>query len=179
MSHFELQPHLAGELLELRPLRADDWEALFKVASDPMIWEQHPAQDRYQEEAFKAFFQEALESRGALVVIDRKTQEIIGSSRYFGYDPVNSEVEIGWTFLARDFWGGQYNREMKRLMLEHAFRFLDRVVFLVGPENMRSRRACEKIGAVLIGSRKKTERHGMVRESVVYEIRKPEIVAKG
>src|SRR6266478_7640923 len=88
---FELQPHLVGDLLELRPLQPDDWSCLFAVASDPLIWEQHPASDRYQEEVFREFFREALKSGGALVVIDRKTQEIIGSSRYFGFDPGERE----------------------------------------------------------------------------------------
>src|SRR5205085_10979923 len=108
---FELQPHLVGQLLELRPLGPEDWDALFRVASDPMIWEQHPARNRYEEQVFREFFQEALESRGAFVVIDRTTQGIIGSSRYFGYDAGKSEIEIGWTFLARAHWGGDYNRE--------------------------------------------------------------------
>lgn len=173
MRRFELQPHLVGELLELRPLGPDDWAALFQVAADPLIWEQHPARDRYKEEVFREFFQEALDSGGAFVVIDRKTHTIIGSSRYFGYDAEKSEVEIGWTFLARAYWGGEFNAEMKRLMLDHAFQFVDRVIFLVGPENLRSRRACEKIGAAFAGIRKKTDRHGQVVESVVYELKKP------
>jgi RimJ/RimL family protein N-acetyltransferase len=175
MQTFELQPHLVGNVLELRPLRPEDWEALFLVASDPMIWEQHPAPDRYKEEVFKKFFQEALDSGGAFVAIDRKSQRIIGSSRYFGFEPEKSEIEIGWTFLARSYWGGEYNGEMKRLMLDHAFQFVDSVVFLVGPENFRSRRALEKIGAVLSGRRKKTDPHGKIVESVVYQIKNPKI----
>ena len=113
---FNLQPHLVGELLELRPLLADAWEGLFAAAADPMIWELHPAHDRYKEEVFREYFQEALASGGALVALDRKTQKIIGSSRYFWYGPEPSELEIGWTFLARAYWGGNYNGEMKRLM---------------------------------------------------------------
>jgi RimJ/RimL family protein N-acetyltransferase len=175
MKHFELQPHLVGDVLELRPLRPEDWEGLFGIASDPLIWEQHPARDRYKEEVFKEFFQEALDSGGALVAIDRKTQSIIGSSRYFGYEPENSEIEIGWTFLARSYWGGEYNGEMKRLMLEHAFQFVDTVAFLVGPENFRSRRALEKIGAVISGRRTKTDLRGNLAEQVVYQLKKPAI----
>ena len=171
---FELQPHLAGELLELRPLRPGDWESLFAVASDPLIWEQHPANDRYKEEVFQEFFREALQSGGAFVVIDRKTQKIIGSSRYFGFDPERREIEIGWTFLARRHWGGKYNGELKRLMLDHAFKFVESVVFLIGPTNVRSQKALEKIGGVLIEPRKKTTR-GKTVEQVVYEIKKPTI----
>ena len=167
---FELQPHLVGDLLELRPLKPDDWNSLFAVASDPLIWEQHPASDRYQEELFREFFREALESGGALVVIDRKTQEIIGSSRYFGFDPGEREIEIGWTFLARSYWGGAYNGELKCLMLEHAFRFVESVIFKIGPTNFRSRKALEKIGGVLTERR---ERTNLTAEHVVYRIRKP------
>ena len=150
---FELQPTLKGTLVELRPLRPDDFGRLFAVASDPIIWEQHPESGRYREEPFRVFFSGALESGGALVAHDAADGSIIGSSRYHGYDPDRSEIEIGWSFLARSHWGGRYNREMKRLMLEHAFRFVDTVVFLVGLTNFRSQRAVEKIGGVQAGTR--------------------------
>jgi N-acetyltransferase len=162
---FELQPTLTGALLELRPLRPEDFHDLYAVASDPAIWEQHPTRDRYKEDVFEGFFREALESGGAFVVIDRRTGRTIGSSRYFGYNEERSEIEIGWTFLARSYWGGIYNREMKQLMLRHAFRFVETVVFLVGPQNMRSQRAMEKVGAVRAGV---TRREPGGRESVVF-----------
>ena len=157
---------MKGALLELRPIRPEDFSALFAVASDPLLWEQHPEPDRYTEEVFRGFFRGALESGGGLIVTDASDGQVIGSSRYFGYDEARSEIEIGWSFLARSHWGGRYNREMKALMLRHAFQFVDSVVFLVGPENWRSRRAMEKIGGVLIGSRS----NGVGRESVVYQI---------
>jgi RimJ/RimL family protein N-acetyltransferase len=149
----DLQPHLTGQLLELRPLRWDDFDALYTVARDPLIWEQHPASDRWKPDVFQAFFDEAMASGGALVAVDRATGRVIGSSRYFGYDEGASEVEIGWTFLARSHWGGVYNREMKRLMLDHAFRFVQHVVFLIGPQNLRSQKAIEKLGATRIAPR--------------------------
>src|SRR3989442_10615042 len=150
---FDLQPILKGELLELRPLRAEDFHDLYAAAADPLIWEQHPIKDRYKEEVFKVFFREALESGGGMIAIDSKTGRVIGSSRFHGYDEEKSEIEIGWTFLARSHWGGIYNREMKQLMLRHAFRFVDSVVFLVGAQNFRSQRAIEKIGGVRAGNR--------------------------
>ena len=150
---FELQPSLKGALLELRPLRADDFRDLYAAASDPLIWQQHPVKDRYREEVFRAFFRESLESGGALIAVDNKTGRVIGSSRFHGYDAEKSEIEIGWTFLARSHWGGVFNGEMKQLMLRHAFRFVSSVIFLVGPENLRSQRAVEKIGGVRAGSR--------------------------
>jgi RimJ/RimL family protein N-acetyltransferase len=163
---FDFQPTLLGKLVELRPLRADDFQDLYAVASDPLIWEQHPANDRYQEDVFKDFFRGALESGGALIALDSKDGSVIGTSRFFGYDAGKSEIEIGWTFLARSHWGGAYNGEMKELMLRHAFRFVNSVVFLIGPENVRSRRAVEKIGGVQIGSRV----NQVGRDSVVYQI---------
>jgi RimJ/RimL family protein N-acetyltransferase len=173
--NFELQPHLVGDLLELRPLKPEDWESLFAVASDPQIWEQHPVHDRYREEVFKEFFREALESGGALAVIDRKTQKIIGSSRYFKFEPRKREIEIGWTFLARSYWGGKYNGELKRLMLDHAFKFVESVIFLIGPANIRSQKAVEKIGGVMTERREETNLHGKTVEHVVYQIKKPAI----
>ena len=149
---FELQPTLQGTLVRLRPLRPEDFPALFAVASDPLIWEQHPEPDRYTENVFKKFFQGAMDSGGAFLISDASDDRVIGSSRYFGYDEKKSVIEIGWTFLARSHWGGRYNREMKDLMLRHAFRFVNTVVFLVGPDNIRSRRAVEKIGGVQTGS---------------------------
>jgi len=163
---FDAQPTLRGELLEVRPLTRDDFGALYEAASDPLIWEQHPEPDRYREAVFRRYFDEQLESGGAVVVIQRETGAIVGMSRFHGYDEQRGEVEIGWTFLARSHWGGTYNRELKDLMLAHAFRFVRNVVFLIGPDNIRSQRAIEKIGAVRSGSR--PDAYG--RESFVYRI---------
>jgi RimJ/RimL family protein N-acetyltransferase len=148
---FELQPVLIGELVELRPLREEDFPTLFAVASDPLIWEQHPQRDRCTEPVFRQFFRGGMESGGAFIIVDRKDGRVIGSSRFAEYDETKSEIEIGWTFLARSHWGGRYNGEMKRLMLAHAFRFVRRVIFRVGPLNRRSQRALENIGASYLG----------------------------
>jgi len=172
---FDLQPTLKGKLLELRPLRPDDFRDLFAVASDPLIWEQHPSKDRYQEEVFKIFFREALESAGALLAMDCKDGRVIGSSRFHGYDPKKREIEIGWTFLARSHWGGAFNWEMKQLMLRHAFQFVDSVIFLIGPQNVRSQRAVQKIGGMRVGSR--LDAAG--RDSFVYQIAAAAFVQTG
>ena len=81
-------------------------------------------------------------------------------------DLAMNEIEIGWSFLARPYWGGRYNGEMKRLMLDHAYKFVNRVLFIIGPENIRSRRAVEKIGGRLLGSRPDAQG----RERVVYAL---------
>lgn len=167
---FDLQPTLRGSLLELRPLRPEDWGPLYAVASDPLIWEQHPQRERYKEEVFREFFLVAIASRSAFAVIDLQDGRVIGSSRYHGYDESQSEIEIGWTFLARSHWGGRYNGEMKQLMLQHAFQFVNSVIFLIGPQNFRSQRAIQKIGGVLVGSRVDGD-----RESLVFRIAKPSL----
>jgi RimJ/RimL family protein N-acetyltransferase len=163
---FDLQPVLEGQLVRLRPLLAADFDDLYRVARDPLIWEQHPARERYKEGVFRAFFREALESGGALIATDSKAGQVIGSSRFNGYDQEKSEVEIGWTFLARSHWGGSYNGEMKQLMLRHAFQFVNHVIFVIGEHNIRSQKAVEKIGGVREGAR--IEANG--RENFVYRI---------
>ncbi len=168
---FDFQPTLNGPRVVVRPVATSDWDSMFAAAADPAIWELHPATDRYTEKAFKEYFAGAIDSGSAFAFVDRESGDVIGSSRYHGFDLANSEVEIGWTFLARNYWGGSYNAEIKKLMLEHAFRFVDAVVFWVGETNMRSRRAMEKIGGVL---RDGTYSRDMTGDSshVVYEIRK-------
>jgi RimJ/RimL family protein N-acetyltransferase len=174
MNGVDLQPILKGELIELRPLRPDDWEALFAAASDPKIWEQHPHSNRYQVDVFRKFFEEALASGGALAAVDASTRRIIGSSRFVWLDQERGDLEIGWTFLERAYWGGRYNGEMKRLMLQHAFAFAERVLFVIGSNNTRSRRAVERIGATILED---AERERMLAraslDAVIYEIRKP------
>jgi N-acetyltransferase len=174
---FDLQPRLTGELLELRPLRRADFDALFVAASDPLIWEQHPESDRYKRAVFQKYFDGAIESGGAFAIIERKSRRIIGSSRYCHLDLDAREIEIGWTFLERSFWGGRYNRELKTLMLDHAFRFVDRVVFVVGENNLRSQKALQKIGARFLKKSDSLEPDGSTR--LVFAIDKASYVESG
>jgi RimJ/RimL family protein N-acetyltransferase len=147
---FDLQPVLTGKLIELRPLLQTDFEELYHCASDNLIWELHPQSNRHQKEIFHHFFEDALASHGAFAAFDKLTQEMIGTSRYYRFDNRKKQVMIGYTFLVRSRWGGKYNREMKNLMLDHAFQFVDRVLFEIGVGNFRSRRAIEKLGALLL-----------------------------
>ncbi len=168
----ELQPVLHGPRLKLRPLKPADFDALYAAASDPKIWELHPCSDRHERPVFEAFFTKALESRGALAVERKDTGRIIGTSRYYDSDGKKS-VAIGFTFLTREHWGGDWNRELKFLMLDHAFIYVSRVVFHVGEGNLRSRRAMEKIGARLTGRDMRTKPDGTPDPTVIYEIAKP------
>jgi N-acetyltransferase len=148
MSQPDFQPTLTGPSVIVRPISADDWIELFKAGSDPEIWKVHPVRDRHTEPGFRKFFDDAVHSKMAFVFVDRATGRLIGSSRYYGYEPGLSEIEIGWTFIVRSHWGGAANREVKRLMLDHAFTFVDTVVFWVGDTNWRSQGAMTKIGGV-------------------------------
>jgi RimJ/RimL family protein N-acetyltransferase len=169
---FELQPTLRGELLEVRPLRREDFDELFRAASDPLIWELHPDRERYKEEPFRRYFDSGIASGGAFAIVERKTGRIIGSSRY--HDVTSKQVEIGFTFLERAFWGGEYNGELKKLMLDHAFRFVERVVLVVGEDNVRSRRAVEKIGGKLVAVEDRMMANGQTVRHVVYAVERGE-----
>ncbi|MEO0061835.1 MAG: hypothetical protein RLZZ08_395 [Pseudomonadota bacterium] len=169
------QPVLDGERLWLRPLRGRDWNGLWGIAQDRQIWAMHPAHDRWQEPVFRAFFDDALAQRGALVVVDKASGALIGSSRFQNHIPVapdgtGGQVEIGWSFLDRPYWGLGYNAEFKQLMLAHALRHVERVVFSVGADNLISRRAMANIGGRLTGETHSTLRAGVMTEHVIFEI---------
>jgi N-acetyltransferase len=146
----DLQPTLQGDLVRLRPLQPEDWDALYAVASDPEIWAMHPMPDRYLEPVFRDYFAEAMASGGAFAIVDQQSGVIIGSTLFAGHDPVQSEIEIGWTFYARSHWRTGHNREVKALMLRHIFAFVETVLFRIGATNLRSRAAVERLGARLI-----------------------------
>ena len=178
MPNLDFQPTLTGPTVIVRPVASSDWAELFEVGSDPEIWKLHPSSDRYTEPAFRAYFDGAVASKMAFVFVDRASGRLIGSSRYYGYDPERSEVEIGWTFIARSHWGGATNREVKRLMLDHAFTFLDTVIFWVGEENLRSQGAMTKIGGVRRDGLLTRELSG-VTPHVIFEIGKSRYLAGG
>ncbi|MEJ8841351.1 GNAT family N-acetyltransferase [Lacibacter sp. H375] len=143
-----LQPVLENELILLQPLQQNDFERLYAVASDPLIWEQHPNKDRYKREVFQTYFEGAMESKGALLLIDKLTGGVAGSSRFYDYNETESSLLIGYTFIARKFWGKAYNPAMKTLMIDHAFQYVDKILFHIGANNTRSQIAIGRIGAV-------------------------------
>ena len=148
--NFDLQPYLFDDLIEMLPLKENDFDELFKAAADPLLWEQHPNKDRYKEEVFRNFFKGAMESGGAFIVKDKKTMKVIGSSRYYDYNKEENSVSVGYTFISRDCWGKSFNPKMKKLMLDHAFEFVDKVYFHIGKDNIRSQKAIIKTGAVKV-----------------------------
>jgi RimJ/RimL family protein N-acetyltransferase len=167
---FDRQPNLSNDLLILRPLREEDFEDLYAVASDPLIWDQHPAKERSQRDGFTAFFREAMESEGTLIAMDVRTQKIVGSSRYNPVKETRDAIEIGWTFLARSHWGGVYNRAMKELMIDHAFHFVPHVLLYIHADNHRSQQAARKIGGVRITTLDGQVLSTRSTASVIYDI---------
>jgi RimJ/RimL family protein N-acetyltransferase len=147
-----LQPILSDHLVVMEPLEEKHFEDLYLIASDPLIWEQHPNRERYKREVFRKYFDDGLASEGALIVKRRDTMEIIGCSWY--YELKENEVAIGYTFVARAYWGHTYNRSMKKLMLDHAFQYVDTVIFHIGANNIRSQTAIGKLGAQKIGEQR-------------------------
>ncbi len=145
-----LQPTLENELLILRPLKESDFELLYEIAKDPLIWEQHPSFDRYQKAVYSVFFKNAIASKGALIVIEKSTQKIIGSTRFEPIQGTKNAIEIGWSFLSRDYWGRSFNKSMKTLMINHAFETITDVILYVDQDNIRSQKAVRKIGGVRI-----------------------------
>jgi len=153
----DLQPTLQGTRVIVRPIAVGDWDAMFAAASDPGIWALHPESDRYTEPAFRRFFDSALACGSAFTIIDRRSGDIIGSSRYHGHDPVAREIEIGWTFLSRAYWGGSYNLEVKRLMIDHALRIGNSIASLSAGNERRTLHPgaeAKSAGAVCSSSRR-------------------------
>ena len=149
---FNLQPEtLENELIKLIPLQESDLETLYKVASDPKIWENHPSKNRYKREEFQYFLDSALASKSAFLVYDIATNELIGSTRYYNLDTANSAVAIGYTFLAKKYWGSGHNKAMKKLLIDYAFQYVNRILFHIGETNIISQKAIAKIGATKLG----------------------------
>jgi len=170
---FALQPTLQNAFIKIRPLVPEDFETLYSVASDPLIWEQHPNKNRYQFEAFQNYFKGAIESGGAFLVFDAATGEAIGSSRFCDAENGNPlSIAIGYTFLARSHWGSTYNHALKKLMIDHAFKFVDSVVFHIGALNIRSQKAIEKLGAIKTGEIEMEYYGEPSKLNFVYEIAK-------
>ncbi|MCZ8332511.1 MAG: GNAT family N-acetyltransferase [Flavobacterium sp.] len=171
---FDLQPnHLKNNLISLSPLQENDFEELYAVANDELLWEQHPNKLRYQRAVFQNFFEGAMLSGGAFLIRDSKTNEVVGSSRFYDYNEEEKSILIGYTFIGRKFWGNNYNKSLKKLMLDYAFQHVNKVYFHIGAFNIRSQKAIEKIGAIKIDEFQ-VEYYGEDRKlNFVYEISKP------
>lgn len=170
--NFSVQPVLENKEYQLIPLQQGDFEALYEVASDPRVWEQHPNKDRYKREVFENFFLGAMESKGAFKIIEKASGDVLGSSRYYDYDEVNKSIFIGYTFYGIKSWGKGINPQIKKLMLDYIFRYVDKVYFHVGKENLRSQIAMERLGGQKIAEEEVAYFGEPSRTNIVYEIKK-------
>ena len=170
--NLDLQPTLENDLIILRPLREDDFDSLYQVAKDPLIWEQHPCNDRFKREVYTDFFKESIESKGALLIVDKASNKVIGSTRFKPRNGADTAVEIGWSFLSRKYWGGVYNKSMKKLMIDFAFESIEDVIFYIGKENIRSQKAVEKIGGIRITESKYQRLIKVSQNEFTYRINK-------
>jgi len=167
----DIQPiYLVNDIVELVPLKQSDFEELYAVASDPLIWEQHPNPDRYKKEVFEVYFKGAIASGGAFLIKDPSTNDILGCTRFYDFNETEKSVLIGYTFFARSCWGRGINHAVKHLMLDYAFQFVDKVIFHVGANNIRSQKAMEKLGAVNLGFEEVAYYGEATRTNIVYAI---------
>lgn len=171
-SSINFQPILKNSLVTATPLQQTNFDDLYEAASDPLIWEQHPNKNRWQQQAFENYFAGALKSGGAFLVRDAKTNEIIGSSRYSDYDSQTNTVSIGYTFFVRSHWGKGYNYALKELMLHHIFQFVDTVKFYIGAVNKRSQISIERFGAIKTGEEETAYYGESAKLDYVYTITK-------
>ncbi|BAV05999.1 Protein N-acetyltransferase, RimJ/RimL family [Filimonas lacunae] len=147
----EIQPLLENENVILYPLRESDFDSLYAVASDPKVWEQHPNKNRWQLEVFRTFFDGAIQSKGAFKIVDKTTGKAIGCTRFYDYNPQEKSIFIGYTFYGTISWGKGINQQVKALMLEYIFPFVNQVFLHVGAHNIRSQIAVGRTGAKKIG----------------------------
>ncbi len=171
-SVLDFQPELSSDLVVLRPLREEHFKALYHLAKDPLVWEQHQDPDRYQVKAFEEYFKVGLATKMAFAIFDTATNTIIGSSRYRIVDQELGVCEIGWSFLGRPYWGGAYNSAFKTLMVNHALKYFKIIVFYVHPNNIRSQRAMEKLGAQRQNDRENTWVRP-IDQAISYTLRAP------
>lgn len=170
--NFDVQPILENEIAKLIPLKESDFEVLYKVASDPKVWEQHPNKNRYERDTFQNFFQGAIESKGAFLIWDKRTNQIAGSTRFYDFDQAENSILIGYTFYGTDFWGTGINPSVKKMMMDYIFQFVDIIRFHVGAENFRSRTAMTGLGAELIEEKDVAYFGEPTRRNAVYEMKK-------
>lgn len=169
---FSIQPVLENEQYQLIPLQQGDFESLYQVASDPEVWRQHPNKDRYRKEVFSTFFEGAMKSGGAFKITEKYSSEILGSTRFYDYDEENNSIFIGYTFYGTKSWGKGINPQVKKIMLQYIFQFVDTVYFHVGKDNMRSRTAMERLGAENRGEQEVAYFGEPPRINILYQIKK-------
>lgn len=169
-----IQPILENNTLILYPLQEQDFEAVYAAAADPKVWEQHPNKDRWRKEVFQTFFEGAIKSNGAFKIVEKATQTVIGSTRFYDYNPLEKSILIGYTFFSTACWGKGYNHMVKTLMLDYIFAFVSVVDFHIGADNMRSKISISRMGINKIGEQEVTYFGESPKLNFVYQLTKEE-----
>jgi len=169
---------LTGETVDLIPLSKTHFAELEKIAKDPRIWEFYTF-DCSQSEKFLTVYATALITRDRglefpFVIVHKKTNQIIGSTRFLDIQEKHRKLEIGWTWLHPDYWATEINLECKLLLLSHCFETLKtlRVQIKTDANNIRSRKAIEKIGGQFEGILRNDmiRDNGIIRNSAYFSI---------
>ncbi|AZB26148.1 N-acetyltransferase [Chryseobacterium bernardetii] len=169
---------LEGTHVELIPLEKEHFEELYAAAADKDLWTLIPT-DGSDKAIFYKNYKLALSERDngnqyPFVIRHKETQKLIGSTRFFEIYPSDKKLEIGWTWITKEFWGSVVNLECKLLLLTYCFEVLktNRVQLKTKDDNLRSRKAIEKIGGVFEGilRKDKIQNDGTTRNAAYYSI---------
>lgn len=173
---------LGDDKITLLPLTADHIQQMRQLSGDSDIWTWY-TENLTNPDSLESWMTKRLEESGrgekmSYAVRLNSTGEIIGSSSYGHIDWSEKGIEIGWTWLGKKYIGSGINKHMKYLMLSHAFDAMDieRLELRTDEENIRSRKAMEKIGAKHDGTLRnhRSTQGGRRRNTVVYSILKSE-----
>jgi N-acetyltransferase len=175
---FNIQSTLENDKVILYPLHEQDFEDLYAASADPKIWEQHPNKDRWKKEVFKTFFEGAILSKGAFKIIDKNSNNVIGSTRFYDFNEQEKSILIGYTFYATKYWGSGINHSVKKIMLDYIFQFVSIVYFHIGAENVRSQISINRLGTTKIGEQNVTYFGELSKLNYVYSLKKEEWLSK-
>ena len=174
-------PHptvLESQTVKLMPLEKQHFEELYIAASDKRLWEFIPV-DGSDSNKFNQAYEKALTDRETgtqypFIIYHKHSKKIIGSTRLFEIFPNDRKLEIGWTWIVKEYWGTAINFECKLLLLTFCFETLKavRVQLKTKDANMRSRKAIEKLGAKFEGIFRKDrlQDNGIFRNTVCFSI---------
>ncbi|MCC9043996.1 GNAT family N-acetyltransferase [Myroides sp. M-43] len=169
---------LQGTTIDLVPLEEHHLEELYQASGDKELWKQ-VLSDCSDRDTFFTVYRMALEVRDngmqyPFVIIDKQTKKLIGSTQFFEMHEADKKLEIGWTWITCDYWGSVVNLECKLLLLTYCFEVLktNRVQLKTKDDNLRSRKAIEKIGGVFEGilRKDKIQKDGTTRNAAYYSI---------
>jgi len=173
---------LENESVRLEPLTLENYHNLYEVAGEKDLVQFSPSYIETPKE-LKNYVETAIEdlkNKTAIpfIIFDKRVKKYAGCTRYMNINYTNKVLEIGSTWIGKDFQGTGLNPSMKRLMLDHAFDVMgyEKVEFRIDERNIRSRKAVEKLGGIPEGILRKNVylKNGYKRNTCCYGILKEE-----